>query len=171
MFIEPMLFSDFYSGSIFVDPARDTVGQVASGFQEYQGVGLVLNMVTHSFITLPFWLAVAGIFAAWLLYIRFPEWPAQIRQRVEILWYILDRKYGFDEFNEAVFAKGSRNMGSMLWRVIDDGVIDGFLVNGLAQTVRRAATRLRAIQSGYVYHYAFTMIIGLFLLITWFAAS
>lgn len=171
IFLEPMLFGDFYSGSILVDPSRDTVAQVASSFGGAEGFALVMNMIVHSFVTLPFWLAIAGIVTAWLLYIRYPHWPEQIRKRGELLWFILDRKYGFDELNEIVFSRGSRSTGSMLWRVVDDGLIDGFMVNGLARTVKSAAARLRTIQSGYVYHYAFTMIIGLFLLITWFAAS
>ena len=171
MYVEPMLFGGFYGSSIVVNAEHDTLATVAQGLQGHEGLGLVLQMITHSFLTLPFWLAITGIFVAWLLYIRFPQWPDEIRSRFKVLWLILDRKYGFDEFNELVFASGTRSLGSFLWRIVDDRVIDGYIVNGLAYTVKRFSARLRNFQTGFVYHYAFTMIIGLFLLITWFAAK
>ena len=86
-------------------------------------------------------------------------------------WRILDMKYGCDEFNQLVFANGTRSLGGICWQMIDVRVIDDGIVNGLSQTVRKISERIRHIQSGFVYHYAFTMIIGLFLLITWFVAN
>ena len=88
-----------------------------------------------------------------------------------MLWFILDRKYGFDEFNELVIARSTRVVGDVMWKVFDDLFIDGYVVNGLALKVRQISARIRVIQSGFVYHYAFAMIVGLFLLITWFAAK
>ena len=170
IYVDPMLFGDFYSGSIFVMSEHDTLAAVASGLSG-EGLGLALNMVTHGFVTLPFWLAVSGIFAAWLLYIRFPHWPEQIQQRLHVFWYILDRKYGFDEFNELVIARTTRVTGYVLWKLMDDLMIDGYVINGFALKVKQTAARLRVVQSGFVYHYAFAMIIGLFLLITWFVAK
>ena len=170
IYVDPMLFGDFYSGSIFVMSEHDTLAEVASGLSG-EGLGLALNMVTHGFVTLPFWLAVSGIFAAWLLYIRFPKWPEQIQERFHMFWFILDRKYGFDEFNEIVIARTTRTTGYVLWKFLDDLMIDGFVINGFALKVKQTAARLRVVQSGFVYHYAFAMIIGLFLLITWFVAK
>lgn len=169
IYVEPMLFGDFYSGSIYVMSEHDTLAKVATGLQG-EGIGLAMQMITHGFLTLPFWLAFAGIFVAWLLYIRFPDWPTLIQNRLHVLWFILDRKYGFDEFNEIVVARTTRVSADVLWKLMDDLLIDGYVVNGLALKVKQMSARLRVVQSGFVYHYAFAMIIGLFLLITWFVA-
>lgn len=169
IYVDPMLFGEFYSSSIFVMSGHDTLAQVASGFSG-EGISVALQMVAHGFVTLPFWLAISGIVAAWLLYIRFPHWPELIQNRLNVFWFILDRKYGFDEFNEIVIARTTRVTGLVLWQLMDDLLIDGYVVNGLALKVKQMSARLRVIQSGFVYHYAFAMIIGLFLLITWFVA-
>ena len=168
IFAVPMLYGEFYDQSIFVLSQHDTLAHVGAGLAGQSGEISAWKMVLHGFITLPFWLAVAGIFVAWLLYIHRPEWPSLIQSRFKLLWQILDRKYGFDEFNEVVVASGTRGLGNMLWKIMDMYVIDGLVVNGLANSVRRISSRIRVIQSGFVYHYAFTMIIGLLLLISWF---
>ncbi len=168
IFAVPMLYGEFYDQSIFVLSQHDTLAHVGAGLAGQSGEISAWKMVLHGFITLPFWLAVAGIFVAWFLYIHRPEWPSLIQSRFKLLWQILDRKYGFDEFNEAVVASGTRGLGNMLWKIMDMYVIDGLVVNGLANSVRRISSRIRVIQSGFVYHYAFTMIIGLLLLISWF---
>jgi len=128
-------------------------------------------MIAHGVVTPPFWLAVLGIFAAWLLYVRMPQLADQIKWRFRWAWKILDMKYGFDEFNQAIFANGTRSLGGLCWRLVDVRMIDDGIVNGVARTVRRLSDRIRNVQSGFVYHYAFTMIIGLFLLITWFISK
>ena len=171
LYIEPMLFGGFYGDSLTVASQNDTLAVLAQAFEGKQGLSVAIAMFAHSFVTLPFWLATAGIFTAWLLYIRMPHLPGTLVQRTRVLWLILDRKYGFDEFNQAVFANGTRHLGGVCWRIVDAGLIDGVMINGLANTVKRVATRVRGIQSGFVYHYAFTMIIGLFILLTWFLAS
>ena len=170
MFVEPMLFGEFYKESILVDPQHDTVALIGTGLAEYSGFSLVWHMIVHGFVTPAFWLAVAGIITAWYLYIRNLDLPQRIQEKFHTVWFVLDRKYGFDEFNEIVISGNTRSLGSLLWRVMDDGVIDGFVVNGMARTVKRISVGLRVIQTGFVYHYAFAMIIGLFLLITWFVA-
>lgn len=167
-YVSPMLFGDFYGETLIVAEQHDTLAIVGQAFEGKEGVALSLAFIAHAPYTLPFWLALAGIFIAWLLYIRMPHWPRLIRKRLYYLWLVLDRKYGFDEFNQVVFADGARALGRFCWRFMDVRAIDGFMVNGLANSVRRISTRVRHIQSGFVYHYAFTMIIGLFLLITWF---
>ncbi len=170
MLFEPMLFGDFYRQSIFVAPQNDSVAMMGSELAEYSGFGLLQHMVVHAIFTPAFWLAIAGIATAWYLYMLRPDLPERIQHRFQRLWLVLDRKYGFDEFNETVICGGTRSLGSMLWRVMDVRVIDGWAVNGLARAVKRMSASLRVVQTGFVYHYAFAMIIGLFLLITWFIA-
>ena len=82
--------------------------------------------------------------------------------------FILDRKYGFDEFNQAVFAGGSKLLGKFLWLVGDRAVIDGLAVNGSAQSVGKLAMVVRYVQTGMLYQYAMVMIIGLLALLGWF---
>ena len=168
IFVDSMLYGEFYDRSIFVMPAHDALARVGAELQQYEGLAMAWHMVLHGFQTLPFWLAVAGIFTAWLLYIHKPHLPGLMQSRLNLLWRILDKKYGFDEFNEIVFAGGTRGLGDKLWKVMDMYVIDGIMVNGLANSVRRVSTRIRTIQSGFVYHYAFTMIIGILVLISWY---
>lgn len=168
MFADSMLYGEFYDRSIYVMPGHDTLAHVGASLQEYDGLAMAWHMILHGFQTLPFWLAVAGIFTAWLLYMHKPHWPALVQSRLYLLWQILDKKYGFDEFNEFVFAGGTRGLGDKLWKVMDMYLIDGIMVNGLANSVRRVSSRIRTIQTGFVYHYAFTMIIGILVLITWY---
>jgi NADH-quinone oxidoreductase subunit L len=99
---------------------------------------------------------------------KFPHWPGLVTSRVQWLYDLLLRKYGFDEFNEIVFAGGARKLGRLLWSVGDVKIIDGFFVNGSARVVGMFSAAVRRIQSGYVNQYAFAMIIGLFLLLTLF---
>ena len=123
--------------------------------------------VTHSVTTLAFWLAVAGIATAWLLYIRSPALPALLRERAGRLYLLLANNYYIDRFNDWFFAGGFRRIGAWCSDIGDRSVIDGFFVNGSARLVAAASALLRHIQSGYIYHYAFTMIIGVFALLTW----
>ncbi len=160
MYVQPMLFGDFFGNAIRVLPARDTLAQI-----HFEGVW---PFILHGMQALPFWLAVAGIFVAWLFYIRAPHLPGMIQQRLHFIYAVLVRKYGFDDFNDFVFAGGARGLGRLLWRVADVKLIDGLAVNGTARVVGWAAGVIRHVQSGYIYHYAFAIILGLFLLMTFF---
>ncbi len=168
LYVEPMLFGDFFGHSLAARPEHDTVAHLAQAYEGKSGVGLVVAFVGHGLTTLPFWLAVAGIALAWYLYGMRPDLPGRIAMRLRVLYDILYHKYGFDELYQYVFAGGTRRLGGMLWRVVDAGFIDGVAVNGTARVVAWFSGVIRHIQSGYVYHYAFAMIIGLFLLMTWF---
>jgi NADH-quinone oxidoreductase subunit L len=159
-FIGPILYGGYFGDSLAFAPGHDAMARMQA---LYQGV---VAMLLHAFATLPFWLAVAGAATAWYLYILRPDLPAVIRDRAGWLYTVLDRKYGFDEFNEWFFAGGTRKLGSGLWKVGDVALIDGLLVNGSARLVGWFAAVIRRLQSGYVYHYAFAMIIGLFLLLS-----
>jgi NADH-quinone oxidoreductase subunit L len=160
--IEPLLFGRFFGTSIQVLPAHDVVAEIARG---YHGLG---PFFAHGLQSAPFLLAMTGLGLAWLLYLRYPQVPDQLRQRFNMLYTILLRKYGFDDFNDKVFAGGARGFGRALWRVGDVRLIDGLAVNGTARMIGWVAATVRHVQSGYVYHYAFAMILGLFLLITFF---
>jgi len=167
LYIEPMLFGKFFNGAIVVRPEHDVLRELSGAFHKDGGLA-ELRMVFHGLQTAPFLLALAGFGLAWLLYIREPHLPGKIQERFRAVYAVLVRKYGFDEFYQAVFAGGARRLGNLLWRVGDVKAIDGFLVNGTARAIGWLSAVVRHVQSGYVYHYAFAMIVGLFLLITFF---
>jgi NADH-quinone oxidoreductase subunit L len=99
-----------------------------------------------------------------------PELPDMIQQKLAVLYDIMVRKYLFDEIYQSVFMRGSRNLGTALWKYGDAGLIDGLMVNGTARLVGWFAAITRHVQTGYLYTYAFAMIIGLLILLTWFVA-
>jgi NADH-quinone oxidoreductase subunit L len=163
--IGPVLFGDYFDKSIYISPAHPAMRELAEGFH---GVG---GMMLHALRTAPFWLSIAGIALAWYLYILRPELPGRIRQRAGVLVTILEEKYGFDRFNDWFFAAGARRLGYFLWRFGDVTIIDGLMVNGSARVIGWFAGVVRWIQSGYIYHYAFSMIIGVFVLLTLFGLA
>ena len=163
VYIEPMLYGDFFGSAIYINhelhPAMEELKA------EFHGAGA---MAMHAFATLPFWLAVAGVGSAYYLYMVRRDLPQRIREKSGILYNVLEEKYGFDRFNDWFFAGGARLIGGKLWRWGDMAAIDGLLVNGSARMIGRIAAIVRQLQSGYIYHYAFAMIIGVALLATWF---
>lgn len=168
VYFEPMLFGEYFGSTLDAHPERDTVARLAEAYHGSEGLGLIVAFVAHGVMALPFWLALAGIVSAWYLYVQRPELPETIAARARTLYVILYHKYGVDEFYQFVFAGGTRRLGNLLWRVGDVRLIDGLAVNGTARVVGWVSGVVRRIQSGYVFHYAFAMIIGLFLLMTWF---
>jgi NADH-quinone oxidoreductase subunit L len=160
--IQPVLFGDYFGGAISVLPAHDVLGHVK---EEFHGPAM---FVLHAFLGAPVYLAGLGVLAAWYLYIKRPELPGQIAARVSALYKLLANKFYFDEIYQAVFAGGSRGLGTALWRVGDVALIDGAMVNGSARVVGWLSGVLRHMQSGYLYHYAFAMIIGLSALLAWY---
>ena len=159
--IGPLLFGGFFGDSIRISSEHGAIAELAEDFHGWLAMGL------HGFMTLPFLLAMAGVALTWYLYIHRPELPARIREAFRPLYNLLDQKYYMDRFNDWFFAGGARTVGGGLWRFGDVGVIDGALVNGSAKLVGWLAGVARKIQSGFVYHYAFMMIIGVFVLMTW----
>jgi NADH-quinone oxidoreductase subunit L len=160
--MEPLLLGGYFKEAIKVLPAHDTVGAFAA---QYQGIG---SFIAHGLQSAPFLLAVGGFTVAWFLYIRYPELPGDLARRAQFLYRLLLNKYYADEFNEFVFARGARKLGWAFWRGGDVRVIDGLVVNGTARVVARLSSVMRHVQTGYVYHYAFAMILGVFLLVTFF---
>ncbi|MEQ8427831.1 MAG: NADH-quinone oxidoreductase subunit L [Gammaproteobacteria bacterium] len=158
----PMLFGDYFGSTIYVLPEHDVLAQLGS---HYEGV---LLFTLYAFKHPPVYLAFAGIFVAWLCYIKFPQLPEMLVSRIRFIHRILENKYGFDDFNQAVFARGTRGIGQFLWKFGDINIIDGLFVNGTARSVGIISGLIRHIQSGYLYHYAFAIIMGLLVLIAVF---
>jgi len=123
--------------------------------------------ILHAFTSAPLWLALAGIASAAYCYLVNPAFPEQVRRRARGIYTLLDNKYYVDRFNDWFFAGGARALGGIASNVGDRKVIDGFFVNGAARVIGWSARLVRHLQSGYVYHYAFTMIIGVFVLLYW----
>ncbi|MEM7292836.1 MAG: NADH-quinone oxidoreductase subunit L, partial [Pseudomonadota bacterium] len=155
----PMLFGDYFSGVIYIDSARDVIAQI-----DYHGWW---DFILHGFAGPVVYLAAAGVVVAWFLYLKRPDIPEAIAQRFSGIHRLLENKYYADDVNEAVFASGSRNIGEMLWEIGDVHLIDNGFVNGTARAVGKLAAAVRNIQTGFLYHYAFAMILGLLLLLTW----
>jgi NADH-quinone oxidoreductase subunit L len=159
-FIGPIVFGSYFDGAIHVLPQHDAITQLGA---EYTGV---FGMMIHALSTTPFWLSVAGIFTAWYLYIARTDLPEKIKQKMLPVYTLLDRKYYIDEFYSWLFAGGSRALSNTLWKYGDIKIIDGFFVNGTARVIAWTAMLVRRFQTGYIYHYAFSMIVGVFILIT-----
>jgi len=165
-YIEPMLFGGFFKGAIFVAPEHDVLAKLGEEFHGSAAFAL------HGLISLPFWLGVSAIVLAWYLYLKRPELPARIAARLHGIYSLLSNKYYVDQFYQIVFADGARRIGTGLWKFGDVKIIDGFFVNGAARVVGWSSAVIRRFQSGFIYHYAFMMIIGVFVLLTlWFARA
>jgi NADH-quinone oxidoreductase subunit L len=127
-------------------------------------------MALHGFLSAPFWLALAGVVLAWYMYLVNPSVPARIKSMFQPVYTLLENKYYMDWFNENVIARGARLVGMGLWKGGDEGVIDGAMVNGSARGVVWVASVVRWFQTGYIYHYAFGMLLGVILLMSYFVS-
>jgi NADH-quinone oxidoreductase subunit L len=159
--VQPMLFGDYFQGAIHVLPGNDVLARLG---EEFHGAGA---FVGSALISLPLWLAGLGALTAWWFFLKRPDYADAAERRFKWLHTILVDKYGFDWFNEHVIAAGARLLGAGLWRFGDQIVIDDGLVNGSARTVGWLGSVMRYAQSGYLYHYAFAMIIGLASFLMW----
>ena len=162
MTIEAMLFGGYFGDSIVVHESRDVLAQLGASFTSAGG------FMVHGLITPAFWFAMAGLGTAWFVYMKRPDLADFAKQQCLPLFKLLDRNYGCDEFNDKVFAAGSRKLGNVLSKTGDAKLIDGFVVNGSANAVGWFASVARFTQTGYLYHYAFAMILGLVVLLTLF---
>ncbi len=158
VFVGDMAFGDFFGKAVFVLPEHDVLGELSKEFHGWFG------MATHALTTMPFWFAAAGVAVAWFLYMKRPDIPDWFEEKLSFVHTLLVNKYFFDRFNEIFFAAGSRGIGKLLWKVGDQKLIDGLVVNGSAKSVGYISSVIRHIQTGYLYHYAFAMIIGLIIL-------
>jgi NADH-quinone oxidoreductase subunit L len=168
--IDMFLFSDFFKGAIVVDsaqhPAMAKLAELWNSFGSVNERGW--HMAQHSLVTAPFWLDIAGVGLAWYFYLQRPDIPAAIARRFSALYRLLDNKYYLDRLNEIAFAGGARALGLGLWKGGDMAIIDGVAVNGSAKLVGWIAAVVRHLQSGYIYHYAFAMLVGVGLVLFFF---
>jgi len=152
--IETMLFGDFFKGVIFVADKHEAMAELTHEFHS------ATAMAIHALTSLPFVLALSGVVASWYCYMINPKVPAWFFQKFSAIYTLLDNKYYMDKINEVVFAAGARKLGSGISSIGDKTLIDGWIVNGSARLVGWLSTVTRTFQTGYIYHYAFTMIVA-----------
>ena len=158
--IDPMLFGGFFTEAIYIDAQHDVMAKMGDS---YTGI---FGMMIHALTAPPFWLAMSGIFTAWFLYRYQTALPGKIKKLANPVYVLLDRKYFIDELYSWLFAGGLRTLSTVLWKYVDMKVIDGLMVNGTARAMGWFAMVGRRFQSGYIYHYAFSMIVGVFVLMS-----
>jgi NADH-quinone oxidoreductase subunit L len=163
MTIEPMLFGEFFKNAIFVDGAKHHAMKELE--EAFHGP---VAMAIHGLQTAPFWLALAGVVLSWYMYMINPALPAAIKRACGPVYRLLENKYYLDWINENIIARGTRALGTGLWKGGDQALIDGAVVNGSWKVIGRIAGVVRWMQSGYIYHYAFAMLLGIFILMTYF---
>ena len=160
--IQPMLHGDFFNGVITVNASHGAMAELKEHFHG------AVAMAIHGLSTMPFWLALAGVVSAYYCYMINPRVPAWFYKHFHALHTLLENKYYMDKFNEVVIAGGARLLGGGLSRVGDKTLIDGLIVNGSAKVVAWSSRVIRVLQSGYIYHYAFVMILGMLGLLSYF---
>jgi len=164
--IEPILFGGWLDDSIMVLEKNNVLAELGERFEG------ATAMATHAVYTLPFWLMITGLALTTLIYLFRPSIADAIRKRIPLIYRWLEHKYYFDEFYQKVFARGSVRLGRNLWHKADAGIIDEGIVNGSARLIKWMATRVRRWQTGFLYDYAFAMIIGLIgILAVWVAMA
>ena len=161
--IESMIYGDFFKDAILVNVERHPVMEELSKL--FHGP---VQMALHGLTSAPFWLAASGVALSYYMYIVNPALPAAVQRRFQPVYVLLDNKYYLDWFNENILARGIRALGTRFWKTGDQKIIDGFFVDGSWKLVSWISSRVRKVQSGYIYHYAFGMIIGVFVLMTYF---
>jgi NADH-quinone oxidoreductase subunit L len=165
--IGPVLFGNWFGGAIHVEEANNVLAELG---HEFHGA---TAMALHGFTQLPFWLLLAAFLISTYIYLFNPAMAGKIKAVLKPLWTILDRKYWVDNVYFALFARGGVLLGRGFWAVGERGAIDGAMVNGSVGVIHRIAATMRRLQSGYLYHYAFAMILGLILLLGgyWFIGT
>lgn len=161
--VKPMLyeFPGILGNSIKVSADHNVLAIMAQHFTN------AFAYTLHSFITLPFWFAIGGVFLAWFNHVLYPKIPEVLRRRLSAIYFILIEKYGFDNFNRWVFEKGGRALSNFLFQFADLKVIDHFMVDGSGRSVTRISRLMKKFQSGYLYHYVFIMILGILIFLAW----
>jgi len=162
--IEPVLFGNYFGSAIQVLPEHATLAKVGEDFS-------MAHFFGHGLVSAPFWLAIAGLGSAWYFYEKRPDIPEAISNKIKFIYTMLVNKYWIDDFNDWFFAGGVRGIGRNLWNFGDVKIIDGLIVNGSAKTVGWISSIIRNIQTGYLYHYAFAMIIGVLVFIVLFVST
>jgi len=161
--IEPMLYGNFFKDVIYVNHKLHPVMHIMK--EEFHGA---MAMVSHSLHTPVLYLAIGGVLAAWFLYVKAPQLPAKIAQAFRPVYVLFENKYYLDNIYFAVFAKGTRALGTFFWKAVDTAIIDNGLVNGAAKLVGAVAGQVRRLQTGFIYTYAAAMVSGVLVLIVVF---
>ncbi len=161
--VGPMLFGDFFKDAIYVNLEIHKALEVLR--EEFHGPA---QMAVHGLTSAPFWLALSGVGSSYYMYMVNPALPAAIKRLFAPLYELLENKYYMDWFNENVVARGARGLGVVLWKAGDQAVIDGACVNGSWRIVGWVSSVIRKVQTGYLYDYALTMVLGVFVLMTYF---
>lgn len=163
MLVGPMLYTTpkLLGESIFILPAHNVLFTMAHHFYGAKELALEAGR------SLTFWLAIAGVVTAWFFNLEKPELAEKLKKRFSFLYYIIVHKYGFDDFNQIVFVRGSRKLGDFFYKKIDLKIIDGIFVNGSGHFIRWFAQIARGIQTGFIYDYAFSMVIGVVIFLAW----
>ena len=161
--IQPMLYGEFFKDAIFFNlDKHPAMREMAEAFHGPWA------MAVHGLTTMPFWLALAGVVASYYMYMINPALPAAIKRGFGPVYRLLENKYYLDWINENIVARGARALGTAFWKGGDQALIDGAVVNGSWKLIGRIAGVVRWMQSGYIYHYAFAMLLGVFVLMTYF---
>jgi NADH-quinone oxidoreductase subunit L len=161
--IDSMLYGEFLKDAIFINADKHPAMRELA--HAYHGA---VAMAIHGLSTAPFWLALAGVVSAYYMYMVNPAVPAAIKRAFQPIYTLLENKYYLDWINENILARGARLLGTGLWKGGDQTIIEGGIVNASWKLVGWFSTASRQLQSGYLYHYALMMILGVFLLMTWF---
>ncbi len=161
--IEPMLYGEFFKDAIFVN--ADVHSAMRELGEKFHGPW---QMAIHSLTTMPLWLALSGVALSYVFYMVKPEWPTAIKKTFMPVFNLLENKYYLDWINENILARGARALGTGLWKVGDQAIIDGGLVNGSWKLIGKISDVVRKAQTGFLYHYALVMILGIFVLMTYF---
>ena len=159
----PLLFNKpaLLSESLFVLPEHNVLAEMATE------VVSPWHTMLHAVNSPVFWLTLAGVFIAWIAYIAIPSIPTFLATTFSRSYRLLLNKYGFDTFNDFVIVRGTKALGRFFYRVGDQKLIDGLLVNGTGRTVRWFAIKGKGIQSGYLYHYIAVMVFGVLGFLSW----
>jgi NADH-quinone oxidoreductase subunit L len=163
MTIQPMLFGEFFKDSIFIDAAKHPA--VAEFAKIFHGP---VQMALHALQTPPLYLAAAGVALSYYMYMVNPALPAAIKRACMPIYTLLENKYYMDWINENILARAARGLGLGLWKGGDQGVIEGVAVNGSWKVIGAISSLVRRVQTGYLYHYAFVMLLGVFAMLSYF---
>lgn len=161
-FLEAPILNNVFGNAIYTASQYNTLSAIANDFHSSW------SMMLHAIYTLPFWLAVGGIFAAWFAYIAKPQLPAFFARRFAVLRTVLVHKYGFDDFNNWFFVKGTIRLANWLFRVGDVKVLDHYMVNGSGRVIAWLSATARKMQTGYLYHYVLAMVFGILVFGVWY---
>jgi NADH-quinone oxidoreductase subunit L len=159
--IDPMVVGDFFKDVLYFDESHKAIETVK---HHWHGI---FTFVGHGLMAPPFWLAMGGLGSAWFIYMKKPSIAQWGYDTLRPIHTLLDKNYFADEFNMAVFAGGALALGKGLWAAGDRFLIDCLMGKGSAKMTGWLSSIFRKVQTGYLYHYAFSIILGVLGIMTW----